>query len=215
MIFSKLSQGNTPILPNLFLTVCILLVSCAPKVIAVPEREGIDLRDELIRKGGIFAIDATFTIEFEKGGSTMTGDAVLRLTPDDLNLRIYSLGFLASEITSSGGLMKSVPPIEGTRLQLLVDGIRSSFFWWSIKDYEINEVDTTSIVTNSWRRIVFNKRTLLPEKQEVLTADGREILIRYEDPRPIEGEWFPFKMRISLNPYVVNVAIKNLSYNTR
>jgi hypothetical protein len=215
MIFSKLSWDNPSILLNLLLVTCILCASCAPKVIAVPDREGIDLRNELIRRGGIAAIDATFTIEFEKGGSTITGDAVLRLTPDDLNLRIYSLGFLAAEITSREGLTKSIPPIERTKLQLLVDGIRSSFFWWSIEDYEIDEDDTALSVTNSWRQIVFNKRTLLPEKQEVFLGDGREIYIIYEDPHPIEGEWFPLRMRIGLYPYVVNIAIKDLSYTTR
>jgi hypothetical protein len=215
MIFSKLSRDRPSIPLSLLLAACILCASCAQNVITVPDREGIDLRDELIRRGGIAAIDATFTIEFEKDGSTMKGDAVLRLTTDDLNLRIYSLGFLASEIDSRGGLTKSVPPIEGTRLQLLVDGIRSSFFWWSIEDYKIDEGDTALFATNSWRRIVFNKRTLLPERQEVFTSDGREIHIVYEDPRPIGGEWFPLKMRIGLYPYSVNIAIKDFSYNIR
>jgi hypothetical protein len=215
MIFSKLSRSRLSISSGLLLAACILCASCAPHVLTPPpDREGIDLRDELIRRGGIAAIDATFTIELEKDGSTMKGDAVLRLTQDDLNLRIYSLGFLASEIDSRGGLTKSVPPIEGTRLQLLVDGIRSSFLWWSIEDYKIDEGDAALFATNSWRRIEFNKRTLLPERQEVLTPDGREIKIVYEDPRPIGGEWFPLKMRIGLYPYSVSIAIKDFSYTS-
>ncbi len=215
MSFSKKYWHNAPTLLKIYFIALVLNAACAQKGIVIPVREGIDLRDELNRMGSITSLDAGFTIEFLRGENTMKGDAVLRLTPEDLDLRVYSLGFLVSEVTSHEGLTKSNPPIDRTRLLLLIDGIRNSFFWWSIEDYQIDEDDAALIVTNSWRRIVFNKRTLLPVRQIINLEEGKELHIFYEDPQPLDGVWFPSKMRIELSPYTVNLAIRELSFAYR
>jgi len=217
MSFSKEYWHNVPTLLKVYLITLVLCAACAPKGVVIPVREGINLRDELTRMGSITSLDASFRIEFVRGESTMKGDAVLRLTPEDLDLRVYSLGFLVSEVTSHEGLMKSNPPIETTRLLLLIDGIRNSFFWWSIEGYEIDEDDAalTLFVTNSWRRIAFNKKTLLPVRQMISLEEGKELHIFYEDPQPFNGVWFPSKMRIELSPYAVTLAIRELSFAHR
>jgi hypothetical protein len=212
MSFLKEYWHNAPTLLKIYLITLFLCAACAQKGVVIPVREGIDLRDELTRMGSLTSLDASFTIEFVRGESTMKGDAVLRLTPEDLDLRVYSLGFLVSEVTSHDGLTKSTPPMERTGLLLLIDGIRNSFFWWSIEGYEIDEDDAAFLVTNSWRRIVFNKRTLLPVRQMINLDEGKELQIFYEDPRPLDGVWFPSKMRIELSSYMVTLAIRELSF---
>jgi len=215
MSFSKEYWHNALTFLKINVITLVLCAACAQRGIVIPVREGIDLRDELTRMESITSLDASFTIEFVRDGSTMKGDAVLRLTPEDLDLRVYSLGFLVSEVTSHEGLTKSTPPIERTRLLLLIDGIRNSFFWWSIEGYEIDEDDAAFFVTNSWRRIVFNKRTLLPVRQMINLEEGKELHIFYEDPQPLDGVWFPSKMRIELSFYTVHIAIRELSFAHR
>lgn len=190
---------------------CLLFSSCAVKRVEIPTYEGVDLLSVLKEKGEAKAIEANFSIEFEKDGSIMKGDAVLRLTPDTLDLQVYSLGFLVAEVTSNGGGTRSTPPIDKNRLSMLVDGIRNSFFWWSVKNPEIREDGDVYRVANSWRRLFLNRKTLMPEKQIIELEEGRRLTVLYDAPVLMEAGWVPSKMRIELLNQSVNLKIKALS----
>ena len=198
----------------LFCILCILFflfLSCSTKRVEIPTYEGIDPREELAKRDNIKSIRSTFSIEFERDGGVIKGDAVLQLTPEALTLRIYSLGFPVVEVISNETITKSDPPMDRNRIEMLVDGIRNSFFWWSIKDYAIEESEKTYRLSNSWRRLFLDKRTLLPDKQIIELEDGKELNILYEEPDQIGGVWFPSKMRIGLSRYSVSLRIKTLT----
>lgn len=188
-----------------------LLASCAAKRVGVPTYEGADILTVLSSKGAVRSIDSNFSIEFERDGSVLRGDAVLKLTPDALDLQVYSLGFLVAEVTSNDAVTRSDPPIDRNRLLMLVDGIRNSFFWWSIKNPEIWEGEGAYRVSNSWRWLYLNRKTLMPEKQIIELEDGRQLTVLYGEPALMEGGWFPSKMRIELSRQSVNLKIKSLS----
>ncbi len=192
---------------------CLLLflVSCAPKRVEIPTYEGIELRDVLSSKESIKTIEATSSLEFEKDGSIMRGEASMRLTPESLDLQVYSFGFLVAEVTSDRTLTRSDPPMESNKLSMLVDGIRNSFFWWSIKDPEVETNESQYRVTNSWKRIFINKKTMMPEKQILELENGRQLTILYEEPELMDGGWFPSRMRIELSGRVLSLRIKTLS----
>jgi hypothetical protein len=191
----------------------VLLMSCATKKIEIPVYEGVDPREFLAEKENIRSLESTFHIEFERDGNLMKGDAVLRLTPDSLDLQVYSLGFLVGEVTSNGTVMRSDPPLERNKLLILIDGIRNSFFWWSLKNAGIRDNHDTYRVSNSWRRLFLNKKTMMPEKQIIDLEGGKELVVNYEDPDLIDGIWFPSRMRIALSNQSVNLKIKTLSFN--
>jgi hypothetical protein len=191
--------------------VFFLLASCAPKRVDIPTYEGADIREVLLEKEAVRAVEATFSLEFERDGGVMRGDAALLLTPDSLDLRVYSLGFLVAEVISNETGTRSDPPMDRNRLSMLVDGIRNSFFWWSVKEPSVDEEDDTFRISNSWRRLLVNKRTLMPEKQTIELDDGRQLTVFYEDPSLMEGGWFPSKMRILLSGQTLNLNIRSLS----
>lgn len=195
----------------LILGLSFLLASCGVKRVEIPTYEGIDPREVLSGREPIIFIHSTFSVEFEREGNVMRGDAVLQLGPEALDLRIYSLGFLAAEVTADGSGARSVPHIEKNRLSMLVDGIRSSFFWWSVRNASIHEEDTSYLVSNSWKKLFINKKTMMPEKQVVELEGGRQLKILYEEPELMEGGWFPSKMRIELSSQAVNLRIRTLS----
>ncbi len=205
--------GRTRFLSAFFLLWCFffLLASCATRRIEVPTYEGVDVRSVLSARAAAKAIDSSFSIEVEKDGSAMRGDAVLKLTPETLDLQVYSLGFLVAEVVSNDTVTKSTPPLDRNRLLMLVDGIRNSFFWWSIKDPEIREDEGVYRIRNSWRMLFLNRKTLMPEKQIIELEDGRQLAVFYSEPLPMEGGWFPSKMRIELANQSVNLKIKSLS----
>ena len=189
-----------------------LLSSCATKRVEIPTYEGGDVLSALSGKETVKAIDSHFSIEFEKDGSAMKGDAVLKVTHETLDLQVYSFGFLVAEVVSNDAGTKSDPPLDRSRLLMLVDGIRNSFFWWSIKNPEIKEDDGAYRVGNSWRRLLLNRKTLMPEKQIIELEDGRELIVVYDEPVLMEGGWFPSKMRIDLANRSVTLKIKSLSF---
>ena len=189
-----------------------LLSSCATKRVEIPTYEGGDVLSALSGKETVKAIDSHFSIEFEKDGSAMKGDAVLKVTPETLDLQVYSFGFLVAEVVSNDAGTKSAPPLDTSRLLMLVDGIRNSFFWWSIKNPEIKDDDGAYRVGNSWRRLLLNRKTLMPEKQIIELEDGRQLTVVYDEPVLMEGGWFPSKMRIELANRSVTLKIKSLSF---
>ena len=204
------------LLATLIMPIAVLLLSsCSTKRVELPDYEGVDIREIISDRSSIESIEATFSVEFEKNDSTMTGDAALELTDEILDLRIYSMGFLVAEITESDGIVKCNPPVSKTRSAILVNGLRSGFFWWQIKDYELEEQNGTYQLRNSQQKILIDKKTMLPTYQAIELDNGRELRIFYDNPVNSGGFWHASKMRIEMSKYVVRLDIKSLSFLPR
>jgi len=191
----------------------IFLFSCAPKRVEIPTYEGIDVREVLSTKNKISTIDTTFSIIFEKDDSEMRGEGVLNISRNgDLNLRIYSFGFLALEVTSEKGVIKSSPRIDRSKTKILTQGLRDCLFWWDIQDYEVDEKDDVYLLKNSLREVWFDKKTILPIKQRVALENGRELYISYGDMEKMGDVWYPSKITIELSQYSVKLKIRDISF---
>jgi len=199
----------------LLIVLIILPLSCTTKRVELPAFESADIKKIIEEHTSIKSVSATFSVEFEKNDSTMTGDAALELTDEILDLRIYSMGFLVAEITESDGIVKCNPPISKTRSAILVNGLRSGFFWWQIKDYELEEQNGNYQLRNSQHKILIDKKTMLPTYQSIELDNGRELRIFYDNPINSGGFWHASKMRIEMSKYVVRLDIKSLSFLPR
>ena len=196
----------------LFTIHCSLFTfSCASKRIELPDYEGADIKKIITERSSIKGVNATFHVEFEKTDSTIAGDAALTLTERTLDLRIYSMGFLMAEIKETDGIIKSAPPSDRNKNIILVEGLRSSMLWWLIKDYEIEEQNGNYHIRNSSRKIVIDKKTMLPVSQTIELDSGKELRISYEEPANSNGFWYPSRMKIELSKYVVKLQIKSIS----
>jgi hypothetical protein len=206
---------NRTLSSSLFILYSLFFFSaCATKMVGMPPAyDGVDLKDALTEREKIKSIHSTFSIEFEKNGNTMKGDAVLQMNSDLLDLQIYSLGFLVAEVVSDNTMTRSDPPLDRNRLSMLVDGLRSSFFWWNIKKPDIADHNDAYILSNSWRMVYINKRTMLPSRQTIDIEDGMQLSVYYEEPVSIDGIWFPSNIRIELSRYSVAIKVKTLSVN--
>lgn len=188
------------------------LFSCTAKRVELPDYEGIDVRTVITERSSIKGVNATFHVEFEKTDSTIAGDAALTLTDRTLDLRIYSMGFLMAEIKETDGIIKSTPPSDRNNNTILVEGLRSSILWWLIKDYEIEEQNNNYHIRNSSRRIVIDKKSMLPVSQTIEFDSGKELRISYEEPANSNGFWYPSRMKIELSKYVVKLQIKSIAF---
>ena len=189
----------------------LLFTSCATKKLEIPTYEGVDPKVILEEREHIKMLESTFSIEFEKEGSVMKGEGALRLTPDSLDLQVYSFGFLVAEVSSNSTATSSNPPIDRNKLSLLVEGLRNSFFWWSVKNPDIRDDHGTYRVSNSWKKVFIDKKTMMPLRQTIELDEGRQLDVKYEGPAFLDGVWFPSKMRIALSHQSVNLTIETLS----
>lgn len=187
--------------------------SCATNRLERPPYAAGNIESLLSEKENIKSLKSSFAIELEKDGNLLKGDAVLRLGPESLDLQVYSLGLLVAEVSEDNGAAKSIPAADRNKLSLLVDGLRSSFFWWTIKDPGIISDADSYHLYNSWKRLLISRKTMLPVKQTVELENGKKLEISYQDPVLVDGIWFPSKIRIKLARYSVNIAVKTLIFN--
>lgn len=199
---------------TLFLVSALLILySCAVKRTELPDYQGMDVQEVLSSRNDISSIETTFAITFEKDDTEMRGDGALNLLKNgDLSMRIYSFGFLAFEMTAHNGTIKSNPPIDRTRGIILSSGLRDCLFWWDIKDFSVEEDESGYILKNMTRSLWINRETMLPIKQMISLEDGRELMIRYENPDYAGALWYPSKIRIELARYAVTLNIREISF---
>jgi hypothetical protein len=191
----------------------IFVFSCVTKRVEIPVYEGIDVRNVLSAKGSISAMDATFSIIFEKDDSEMRGEGVLNISRNgDLSLRVYSFGFLALEVSSEKGMIKSNPRIDRIKSKLLTQGLRDCLFWWDIQDFVIDEKDSVYLLKNLSREIWLDKKTILPIKQEVFLEDGKALHISYEDVEKMGDVWYPSTIKIQLSQYSVTLKMREILF---
>ena len=196
-----------------WVSVFLLCVSCAPKRIEIPSYEGKPLREVLSEMKGISDIEAKFEIVFEKNDAEMRGDAALNISSSgDMSLRVYSLGFLAMQLTSENGNVKSTPHLDGSKTLILTRGIRDCLFWWDIEDFTVEEGSDYFLVENPVRRIWIDKQTFLPKRQNILFADGKELSIYYDNPAKADNIWYQSKIKIAFAKYSVTLNVKNINF---
>ena len=191
----------------------IFLFSCAPKLVEIPTYEGIDVREVLSGKN-ISTIETTFSIVLEKDDSEMRGEGVLNISRNgDLNLRVYSLGFLALEVISENGVIKSNRQIDRNKTKILTQGLRDCLYWWDIQDYAVDEKDGIYYLKNFSRELWLDKNTILPIKQKVAIENGRELYISYKDMEKTDDVWYPSVITIELSQYALKLRIKEISFS--
>jgi hypothetical protein len=198
-----------------FLSLILLAASCAPKRVAMPSYEGRAFSEVLSEKSGISGIDTRFGILFEKSGSEIKGDAALDIAKSgDLSLRVYSLGFLAMELTSRGGRVKSDPPLDRKKKIILTRGLRDCLFWWDMKEYAFREEDGHYLLKNADRELWIDKKTFLPSRQTIRFGDGKVLNIYYSEPANDGDVWYQSKIRIELSKYAVTLTIKKMTFKS-
>jgi hypothetical protein len=179
----------------------------------MPSYEGVNVVDVLRSKANISDIETVFSITFEKDDTEMRGDGVLNISRNgDLSLRVYSFGFLAFELVSENGIIRSVPNLDRNKGAILTYGLRDCLFWWDIKNFEVDEKEGVYLLKNLSRKVWIDRKTMLPIKQTVSLEDDRELNFYYEKPGNSGNIWYSTRIRIELSKYSVTLKIKEISF---
>lgn len=196
-----------------FVSLILLVSACAPREIDMPvvEQRSIDI--VLAERRSIERIDAAMSVVFEKADSEMYGDAVFDIAKDgDMQMKVYTLGILAMDLTSKKGLVKSTPKLDKSKKAILTQGLRDSLFWWDLTDFTIQEDYDYLILQNATRQVVLDSKTMLPHKQRISFDDGKQLTVFYDNPAQVKGVWYQSKMRIELSRYAVVLTVKEIVF---
>ena len=196
-----------------FINTIVLLFSCAAPEVKPPIYEDLDVGEALYMNERISAIEAEFSITFYKDDSKRKGDGVVTISKyGDLNLRVYSLGFLAFELISQDGIIKSEPVLDRTKREILTYGLRDCLFWWDIGSYDIDEQENLYLIRNYPRKLWIDRKTMLPVQQSVQLDDERELWFYYEEPREMGEIWYPSRIRIELSRYSLTLEFDEMLF---
>ena len=144
------------------------------------------------------------------------GKAELKLSSSgDLELRVYSLGIPAMELTSRDGAVKSTPRLDSAKKAVLTKGLRDGLFWWDMKDFTVADRDGFFVLRNEGREVTIDKRTGLPVQQRLYLPDGKVLDISYGVPAQEGGLSYQSKMRIDLSRYSVTLQVKTIRFGAR
>lgn len=191
----------------------LLFSSCAKPRIELPSYDGADLKDVLAERSIISTIETDMSITFEKDDTEIKGNGILNIAKNgDMTLRIYSFGFLAFELISEDGLIRSKPLIDRHKGAILTYGLRDCLFWWDVEDNDISEYAEQYLLQDSDRMVWMDKKTLLPVQQVIALQDGRELTILYDTPAVSDTIWYPSNIRIELAQYAVTLNIKDILF---
>jgi hypothetical protein len=204
---------------NLFLISIVLLsTACAARKIEkieLPSYEGRVLREVLSERNGIHDIETKFAVLFEKKDTEIRGDAALDISrTGDISLRVYSLGFLAMELTSKDGVVKSTPSLDNGKKVILTRGLRDCLFWWDIRDTSLIEENGYYVLESPDREIWIDKKTFLPARQNIYFEDGKVLNVYYDNPTKEDDIWYQSKIRIEFLQYSVTFTIRHMLYKT-
>ncbi len=203
---------------NLFLiSLVVLSASCAARKIEkpLPSYEGKAFREVLSERNGIRSIETKFSVLFEKKDSEVRGDAALDISQTgDMSLRVYSMGFLAMELSSRDGLVKSNPALDSGKKLILTRGMRDCLFWWDIRDFKLAEENGYYVLESPDREIWIDKKTFLPARQNIYFEDGRVLNVYYDNPTSEDDVWYQSRIRIEFLQYAVTFTIKHMSFKS-
>jgi hypothetical protein len=195
------------------LSLIFVAVACAPKKIVMPSYEGRTFPEVLADLNRISSLDATFSIVFEKEGSEIKGDAALDMTSSgDLSLRVYSLGFLALELISKNGIIKSNPSLDRNKILILTEGLKNCLFWWDAEGATLSEADGDFLIQNHSREVWIDKDTFLPKRQNIYFKNGKMLAIYYEGPAVSNGVWYQSQIRLELAQYSATLKIRDIDF---
>ena len=196
------------------ISLLLLLASCATSVTTPVLFEERGLSEVIAGLSGISQIDTAFSVIFEKADTEIRGDGALNIFSNgDLELKVYSLGFLALELSSRNGSVKSAPGLDSVKKTILTQGLRDSLFWWDIKDFTVREEDGFYLLRNTEREILLDKKSGLPTKQRIYFSNGKVLNVYYDNPAREEGGvLYQSKIKIELSKYTVTLMVKNIRF---
>ncbi|SPQ01329.1 exported hypothetical protein [Candidatus Sulfobium mesophilum] len=204
---------------RLFLISVVVFVSaCAGSKIEpeeMPSYEGRAFSEIVSEKKGIKDIETKFAILFEKKDSEVRGDAALEISRSgDMSLRVYSLGFLAMELTSRDGQVRATPALDRGKKLILTRGLRDCLFWWDMEEFSLFEEDGHYLLRGPDRELWIDKKTFLPARQNIYFEDGKVLNVYYGSPTKEDDVWYQSKIRIEYLQYSVTFTVKHMSFKS-
>jgi len=218
-------------------TGCARITGMGREIPAVTSPPRVTFHEYLSELNSIHSIKFLFSIKLNRTTSPasgknnseeLNGNASFTVQGERTELRVYSHGFLISEVRiENGEVISEGKKLSSQKALLLMEALKSCLLWWQMDEPETETVTSPPTVTsplkgeefilmrNSWRKVYLNK-DFIPERQEI-TLPEASIQINYQKPLfyPSEGIsagglFYPSKVTVSLGDNMVSLDIEKI-----
>ncbi|MBF0320270.1 MAG: hypothetical protein HQL01_10770 [Nitrospirae bacterium] len=199
----------------LIFSVFILMVSCTvqvslrkqgpPEKQEYPEDEVLTLPVLLERLRGIAEIKGSASVEIKTTEKNLSGDAVIRITPNDFEVRMYSMGFPAAQFSLIDGIFYSNPKFKGEEERTMVNCIMEGIFWWRAKNMKATDTGSEIYLKRPGQIVVLDNDTFKPIEHAMALPMGESLHIAYKKVKKIDGVWFPMKLEATSERYNLTI----------
>lgn len=169
-----------------FNALLFLIFGCVQKPVVFKEFYAENI-DEFIKKMQLYTeIESSLSLIYEGKNSVLNGDASLKISKNELLLRLYYMGFPAGELYEENGEVSSNLLIEKDRIKQITAGLRKGFMWWD-GNFVVEEASDEYILKEKEReRVVFlTKEGFIPLRQ-TLKIDNQNVVINYGNYQKIQ-----------------------------
>jgi len=203
-----------------FFSICLILLSCAPREIPPPRYEGAELTlEELISKArdGTKSIKAIVEINVTKDNLPYHHSIASIIIKEGgiAHMRLYNLGMLTGDLIVKEGEVYVLQGRISKRLKPFIKEFYDTVFWWDgLRGGYMHKDNDVYIIRTDKRILHVDSATLLPIKQQLMVNDEVFYMI-YDVPRREGDFWYPSYMEIKINEYRLSVRVKRLLINPK
>lgn len=198
-------------MPFLIFSIVFTVYSCIPRVETViepncvKEVKQLSFEELLARLSKVHSIKGTASVELKTPEKVLSGDALLKIDGNDLELKTYSVGVQAGELSQKSGVIYSDPKLEPYEEVFFINTIRNGLFWWKLNNRKTQKGAYLIQIYNSKRHTDIDRKTLLPMEQKIRLENGYELTIKYKQVFCTEGVWFPAQIEASLEGLRISI----------
>ncbi len=234
LIHSSIHQKTTSLLLCCATALLLFISSGCAKIKGIerePAAPKVTFQEYLLELNSLNSIKFLFSIKLNRTTSTasgknnseeLNGNASFTIQGERRELRVYSHGFLISEVRiENGEVISEGKKLSSQKALLLMEALKSCLLWWQMDEPEIETVTSPPegkefiLMRNSWRKVYLNK-DFIPERQEI-TLPEASIQINYQRPLfyPSEGIsagglFYPSKVTVRLGDNMVSLDIEKI-----
>ncbi|MBF0521402.1 MAG: hypothetical protein HQK92_16950 [Nitrospirae bacterium] len=196
----------------IFVILTIVLFSCTQYVPVQENYEKISFDEFINRLRAIRQIKGTADISMQTQDAYMSGMASIKLSPEEYDVKLFTLGIPVGEFRERGGVFYSQPKLKPEEEQLISLCIKNGLFWWMNNVNNISTEGRYLKIKQPRQQMVLDSESLMPIEQFIYLSRGNILHIAYGDVKWLGGVWYPNRITATLGNYKFTIVTEDVKF---
>lgn len=189
-----------------------MLFSCTQYVPVQENYEKISFDEFISRLRAIRQIKGTADISMQMHDAYMSGMASMKLSPNEYEVKLYTLGIPVGEFRERGGVFYSQPKLKPEEEQLISLCIKNGLFWWINNVNNITTEGRYLKIKQPRQQMVLDSESLMPIEQFIYLPRGGILHIAYGDVKWLGGVWYPNRITATVGGYKFTIVTEDVKF---